>query len=332
MKEELIVYYSNFLGTEAYSAMLAERFRESGHDRPVVFREWYCYKDVPGEDGDVYVYDGVVLPALADKGLLRPVSDMSLTDGAFGWVVDKSRIWGKLYGVPVMLCANTLICRSKDDSNVRNIMELHEEVAIPLRSMLLYYSIQTVLNNRTTQQSLKVLGHLLDLIGGRDKLAESGFEDYDGIGRFARGECRYLLSFMEMLHNLPEDDYAVSFADFSEDGRGNRQLFMSDFASVGRNTSEDKVQDCLDLIRIMADEQFIYDTCTLNGEFQYYIPANRNVFMRLAGQDPLYDKMLKTIESGENGLLLYGKHFYETFTLQKDIILQFLWENAGWKI
>ena len=316
---------------EAFPAMLEERFRQSGHDRPIEFRSWNCYKDIPGEDGDLYAYDGVVMPALVGKGLLRPISDLSLTDGVFDWVIDKSRIRGKLYGIPVMLCANSLICRKKDDSHIRNIMELNEEVAIPLRSMLLYYCIQTVLNNSTTKKSLKVMEHLLDLIGGRDRLAESDFEEYDGIGRFVRGECRYLLSFTESLHYLPKDEYAFSFADFSEDGKVKRQLFMSDFASVGKNASEDKLQDCLDFIRIMADEQFLYEICTLNGELQYFLPANKNTFLRLAEQDPLYNKLLRDVGSGENGLLLYGRHFYENFNLQKDVLLQFLWETAGWK-
>ena len=332
MKEDLIVYYCNFLGTESYSTMLTDRFRQSGHDRPIVFRKWNCYKDIPGDDGDLYIYDGVVLPALVGKGLLRPVSDATLIDGVFDWAIDKSRIRRKLYGVPVMLCANSLICRKTDDSRIRNIMQLNERVAIPLRSMLLYYCIQTVLNNRTTRQSLKVLEHLLDLIGGRDELAESDFEDYDGINRFARGECRWLLSFAESLHDLPEDDYVVSFADFSEDGKVNIQLFMSDFASVGKNAAEDKVQDCLDLIRIMADEEFVYDVCTRDGELQYFLPANRNTFQRLAWQDPLYDELFRIIESGENGLLLYNKYFYEKFTLQKDVLLQFLWEKAGYQV
>lgn len=32
-----------------------------------------------------------------------------------------------------------------------------------------------------------------------------------GINRFSREECAYLLSFTESLHNLPKDDYSVSF-------------------------------------------------------------------------------------------------------------------------
>ena len=330
--EKLVIYYCSYIGTEAYRALLEERFRQTGHDRPLVFREWNCYKDIPEEDGDLYIYDGVAMPALADKGFLRPVADETPTDGVFDWVIDDSRINGKLYGVPVMLCANSLVCRKKDGIHARNIMEIDEEVAIPLRSMLLYYCIQTVLNNRTPQESVKVMEHLLDLIGGRDRLAESDFDDYDGSGRFARGECRLLLCFTENIHDLPKDDYTVSFADFSEDGRVSRQLFMSDFASVGKNAAEDKLQDCLDLINIMADEKFIYEVCTQEGEFQYFLPANRNTFMRLSGEDHLYDELFRSIESEENGLLLYGKNYYEDFTIQKNVLLQFLWETAGWRI
>ena len=106
---------------------------------------------------------------------------------------------------------------------------------------------------------------------------------------------------------------------------------MADFVSLGKNTTDEKLQDCLDLMRIMVDEQFIYDVCTLDGQLQYLLPANRGVFPRLAEIDPIYQHFYNLIGSGENGILRYGKHFYETFYKQGDLLLQFLWKEAGWR-
>ncbi|MBQ6611965.1 MAG: hypothetical protein IJH70_16205 [Oscillospiraceae bacterium] len=129
-----------------------------------------------------------------------------------------------------MLCANVLICRQKDYIPVHIIMELNENVAIPLRSMLMFYFVQAVCENLSLKKSIRVMDHLLDLIGGRDFLEKSGMTDYDGINRFSRGECRYLLSFTEYLYDLyhlDKDDYAVSFINFSDKQESSRPRFMA---------------------------------------------------------------------------------------------------------
>ena len=57
----IIFYYFDINGTDAFIRMLEERFRQTGSRRPIVFREWDCYETLPGEDGDLFAYDGVVL-------------------------------------------------------------------------------------------------------------------------------------------------------------------------------------------------------------------------------------------------------------------------------
>lgn len=90
-----------------------------------------------------------------------------------------------------------------------------------------------------------------------------------GINRFSREECAYLLSFTERLHNLPKDDYSVSFANFSAEESDRRPLFMVDYVSLGKQVPEEKLRDCLDLMKIMVDEQFLYDVCTLDGQLLF---------------------------------------------------------------
>ncbi len=210
-------------------------------------------------------------------------------------------------------------------------MELDENTAIPMRSMLMFYFLQTILTNLNLRKSMKVLEHLLDLIGGRDFLERSRLADYDGIDRFSRKECRYLLAFTENLRDLPEDDYVVSFANFSAEETDQRPHFMADYVSVAKNVPEEKQQDCLDLMKLMVDEQFLWDVCTLDGRLQYLLTANRQVFRRLSKSDPVYAHLFGLLESDKNSVLRYGKRFYEDFYRQGDILLQFLWERAGWR-
>ncbi len=220
---------------------------------------------------------------------------------------------------------------AKDDLHVRNIMELEENVAIPMRSMLMFYFIQAVCENLSLKKSFRVMEHLLDLIGGRDFLETSGLSDYDGVNRFNREECRYLLGFTEDLYDLKKDDYAVTFANFSDNEESRRPRFMADFVSLGKHVPKEKLRDCLDLIQILISEQFVFELCMPEGRLQYLLPADRRVFRRLAECDAIYAQLYALVDSGENGVLRYGKHFYENFYSKRDILLQLLWERAGWR-
>ena len=91
------------------------------------------------------------------------------------------------------------------------------------------------------------------------------------------------------------------------------------------------MHDCLDLIQILISEQFVYETCVPDGRLEYLLPADRHVFQRLAEYDSLYESLYSQVDSEENGILRYGKRFYEDFYTKRDLLLQLLWERAGWK-
>lgn len=327
----IIFYYDSIDGLENLWPDLAERFRQSGHERPIIFREYDCYKELPGTDGDLYTYDAIVLSALVHKGFLKTLPKAVSSEHVFPWVMEKSRIRQRNYGVPYMLCSSALICRQRDDLHVHNIMELNENVAIPMRSMLMFYFVQAAVENLSLKKSFRVLEHLMDLIGGRDALEKSGLADYDGINRFNREECRYLLGFTEDLALLKEDDYMVYFANFSDNEESRRPRFMADFISLGKHMEKEKLQDCLDLIRIMISEEFVFDQCMPDGQLQYLLPADMRVFRKLADIDPIYKILFSELDSEENGVLRYSRHFYENFYTGRDILLQLLWERAGWR-
>ena len=81
----------------------------------------------------------------------------------------------------------------------------------------------------------------------------------------------------------------------------------------------------------MISEEFVFELCVPDGELQYLLPADRGVFQRLAEMDAVYRSLFDKVDSEENGVLRYGKRFYENFYTRQDILLQFLWEKAGWK-
>ena len=318
-----IYYYYDFTDTDLFCALLKKRFRETGHERQLCFVEWNCYKEEPGRDGDLFIYDAVAMSALVDKGYLHRLPEVIRTDDMFGWTIDKSKVQRNTYGIPLMICANALICRRRDDLNIRNLMDLYEPAAIPLKTMLMYYYLQAFCNFQDQSgRSLEMMLHLCDLMGEQVNLEETDFAGYDGIRKFNEGECRYFIGFTESLRLFKPDDYVVRFANFSDYEEDQMPLFMVDFASMGNNVAEEKMLDCLDLLEIMSDPDFIYELCTADGELQYMLPACRSVYPRLAKLDPLYDSLYEMAGNEENGVFRYGVKFYEEFYARSAELLE----------
>ena len=326
----IIIYlFYGLTDTECFCRMLQQRFQKTGHTRPLKFIEWNCYKGPPGRDGDIFIYDAVTMSALVDQGFLQRLPDIIDIGDMFNWVIDKSKVQQKTYGIPLMLCANTLICRRKDDQYISNIMDLKENVSIPMHSMLMYYYLQSFCNYQDRSgRYYKVMQHLTNLMGGKAFLDQSSRENYSCLERFIRGEYKYVLGFTESLHYLPPDDYVVRFANFSDHDEDQMPLFMVDFASLGKDVREEKLLDCLDLLEIMTDRGFIYDICTAGGQLQYMLPASRSVYPELAKMDPLYNRLLEMLMPEENSVFRYGIRFYEDFYQRRSTIFNQLLHSA----
>ena len=322
----VIYYYFDLTDTDHFCRSLEQRFHESGHERRIEFKNWNCYDAPPGRDGDIFIYDAIALSSLADKGYLHRLPEVIDTEDMFGWTIEKSKFRKKTYGIPLMICANTLFCRREDDRGISNIMELNENVAIPMRTMLLFYYLQAFCNYQDGSGGHKMLEHLTDLMGGREFLDRSSLGDYDGIRRFNEGECRYLMGFTESMRLFDPGDYVVRFSNFSDNEEDQMPLFMVDYASLGNNVREEKLLDCLDLLEILADSQFIYDLCAPEGKLQYMLPACKSVYQRLAEMDPLYDQLYEMLLPEENGVFRYGISFYEDFYKKSDAMLKSLME------
>lgn len=328
MISPIVIYcYYDFADTGYFCQELERRFRMSGHTRPVKFINWNSYRSLPGRDGDIFIYDAIAMSALVDKGFLHQLPEIIDTGDMFSWTIDKSKVRKKTYGIPLMICANTLFCRKEDDRNIKNIMQLHDSMAIPLRSMLFYYYLQAFCNYQDKSEKVSaVLAHLKDLMGGEALLDRSTLADYDGIGRFNRGECKYLLGFTESLRLLEPGDYILNFANFSDNEEDQMPLFMVDYASLGNHVREEKLLDCLDLLEIMADPDFSYALCMQEGKLQYMLPACKSVYPRLAASDSLYDRLYQMLLPEENGVFRYGPQFYEVFYNISDGMLKKLME------
>ena len=319
----IIFYTFEYLRDPArFRTLLEERFRNTGHTRRIEFRDWNCYHEIPDTDGDIYAYDACTMSALVNKGIIRILPEIIDTGKVFYWILDRSRIRGKVYGFPFMTCANVLICRKKDYTPVNNIFEIEGGLSAPLKSMIGYYSVLAFCNYQDRSEGcISVIEKIFRTIGGYEAFEEYKLDADKDIDRFSSGQCKYLLGFTENLRFLDREDYVVQLANLSENDVNEMPLFMTDFISMGQSTSGEKLLDCLDIMEIVTDSSFVRDLCTGENGLEYMLPADKTLYPIFAEVDPVYEQLYDLVSDENNGILRYGSNFYEEFDLRKAILL-----------
>lgn len=316
-----IVFYQYFDTTDTgfFQKKVLERFRATGHDRPVEFRVWNCYNDQPGTDGDLFSYDCICLNALSDKGYLRQLPEIIGTDGIFQWMLDTTRYKRNLYSLPFLTCYNAVICRKKDFHGINNVYDIKGKIVTPLRSMLAYYYLISFAGYQgekfdpvtLSKNAVGVIEMLARLMGGKQEVERSAFGTFDGAEKFNSGEADYFIGFTENLRNLKKDDYCVIPANFSDKKQIDVPLFSTDVLSVGKNTEAEKLLDCIDLIEIMTDPEFEYSICAPDGNLSYMLPANEASYKKLIEKDTVYKTLFDTVSREDNCVFRFSKDYYE---------------------
>ena len=318
----IFYYYKNLSDPAFFWRLLEKRFRESGHDRPIEFRCWDCYHELPGKDGDIYCYDGMVMSALAYNGYIRRLPAIIDVSGVFQWILDGSMYRRTICGIPFLICGNVLISRKGDGGPVRSVYDIKGGLAAPMKSMVFEYFLFAYFNMQSgSEEAVDAMKALGTILGGREKYDNTEFAVYDGIDRFLRGECRYILGFTEDLRRLPAGDYLVQYANFSHGPHCEIPFFYTDYISIGRSPSGEKLLDCLDIAEIVSDSRFAYELCTGGGKLQYMLPADRTLYPLLSAADPVYDQLFALARSENNCVLRYGRDFYTEFQRKADELL-----------
>ena len=316
IEEKSLIFYCYSLMTDAreFCVLSEERFRAAGHSRKIEFRFWNCYLEPPGKDGDIYVYDGMALSALADRGFIRPLPELLVPDGIFEWVLDGSWFEKELYDLPFLVCTDVLISRKEEDEPVQNLFDIRDGMAAPMKSMIgEYYTFAYFNSSEKDRGSLAALLYLLERIGGKKFLIRSDIVNYDGRARFARGECRYLLGFTEDLRYLPEGDYIVRKSNLSDSSTIEVPFCYVNYISIGEGASEEKIPDCIAMLELLSKDMFIRTFAEAEGKMRYILPAREGMYAELIQRDALYEPLYEIASDRNNCVLRCGRDFYEVF-------------------
>ncbi len=72
----IVLYNFDLTDTDWFCKLLKQRFHASGHMREIKFVNWNCYKELPGRDGDLFIYDAGAMSAFVDKGFLHQLPEI----------------------------------------------------------------------------------------------------------------------------------------------------------------------------------------------------------------------------------------------------------------
>lgn len=88
-------------------------------------------------------------------------------------------------------------------------------------------------------------------------------------------------------------------------------MFFADIVSLSTGvTNEEKIEKCLQLINIMASEEFLTALATGKENAQYLLPARPSVYPIVAEKYPMYEKLHELVADENNRISRFGSNVY----------------------
>ncbi|MBR3539550.1 MAG: hypothetical protein IKN79_10835 [Eubacterium sp.] len=185
------------------------------------------------------------MSTLVDEGYLHVLPDIIDTGKVFPWILDRSRINHKIYGIPLMACSNVLICREEDFFPMDNIFDIPQGLAAPLKSMAYFYYLYAFCTIQGSEDTFNRTIKQLKLLMNNDSFENSRFGNYDVLTRFMSGDCKYIIGFTEDIRHFDTGKYKVQTLNMSDNPVNEMPLYPVDLASLGRNVSGNKLLEIL---------------------------------------------------------------------------------------
>ncbi|MFI4915124.1 MAG: extracellular solute-binding protein [Phycisphaerales bacterium JB060] len=287
---------------------------------------------------DVIAIDTVILPSLADTGLLAPLDHGMLAPSTHEAAVQASTHHGQLFGVPYILCGNFVISRSKEVASAASADELVTALeAMPEHTInivgdftgswtvpALYLdafvdtygagSVAQPIPVTVDPHVMKALASVVDQadMNGRNPCREGVFDDdFAAPLVFALGYADSLFGFSERLHLVLKNDVVGDdiFVGSAPLGHGEHPVLYTD-SFVFRQGMSTQVREAAEaFVTYMNDpstvEWFMFsdDAKTETRPTpvpRYLLPARTDISSRPRfSQDPFYPTLFSEMSNAE---------------------------------
>ena len=151
---------------QAFETALTTQWKDIEPDVALRFVDWDCYFEEP--KSDVFVFDGLYASQYIEKGLLYPLGESIPARSAYpAWTLEQASSQGIYYGIPQMVCMDTLFYRKEDPAvaRVQTMQQLYEAIGPRKTQALLPGRDEGVIADFSLNNEMKYYNILQDHTG-----------------------------------------------------------------------------------------------------------------------------------------------------------------------
>ena len=323
---------------KAFETALTAQWQAIEPDVALQFVDWDCYFEEP--KSDVFVFDALYAPQYIEQGLLYPLGKTIPESSAYpAWTLEQASAQGTYYGIPQMVCMDTLFYR-KDDaalSRVETMQQLYDAVGARKTQALLPGRDEGVIADFSLNNEMKYYTILQDHTGKVVPAAAMGTVQADAMhylkelyamtgtqtGRyddgneftraewFARGHGRALYAYPEAMSaivRLGQGDHTDVKAISSCEHPDVATAYV-DYVSISSRIPANKVEPAKKLVALLTSKPFMLAAlkpASQEGVPQYLLAARQDVMQELAASDPNYRKLYRHLYRAKSWHVMTG--------------------------
>lgn len=323
---------------KAFETALTAQWQAIEPDVALRFVDWDCYFEEP--KSDVFVFDALYAPQYIEQGLLYPLGKTIPESSAYpAWTLEQASAQGTYYGIPQMVCMDTLFYR-KDDaalSRVETMQQLYDAVGARKTQALLPGRDEGIIADFSLNNEMKYYTILQDHTGKVVPAAAMGTVQADAMhylkelyamtgtqtGRyddgneftraewFAQGHGRALYAYPEAMSaivRLGQGDYTDVKAISSCEHPDVATAYV-DYVSISSRIPANKVEAAKKLVTLLTSKPFMLAAlkpASQDGVPQYLLAARQDVMRELAASDPNYRKLYRHLYRAKSWHVMTG--------------------------
>jgi thiamine pyridinylase len=312
---------------QPFKTVLEKQWKEIEPNISIEFVDWDCYVEQPRDDIDVFVFDATFFPSYFKEGALYPMGASIPDENEYPeWLQGPAKSNGAYYGIPQMVCMDTLFYRSDDKAmeNVHTMEDLYQvigprktEKQLPDGDEGLITDFSPVSGNPLKYYNI-LQDHYQELVPEKAMNAmdneslhylkqwftmtvkETGFyaSDYEFTRAewFAEGHGRALYAYPESFHEIARlgQGKNVEIKTISSCEHPDFATSYVDYVGISSHIAPNKVNAARKMAALLTSQNYMREVLwpeNKNETPQYLLAARQDVMKELAEKDNIYRKI-----------------------------------------